>query len=181
MWAMIDNMFSSKFMFFNSSCSCASDVRRPRPFPGRGREREKKKKRDSTTLSSDVGPRALKTGRLLLDSSSRGENASLTLTLSYDSDGGSGETSSPPESALRSTRITANASLWAARCHSPSVEKRRTRRNARQLRKTSAQELNGILVFFFPQIKTEGVLRVRRQPPVEARVRIMPSLHLNNG
>lgn len=155
MWAMIDNTFSSKFMFFNSSCSCASDVQRPRPFPGRGRERERKK-RDSTTLSSDVGPRALKTGRLLPDSSSRGENASLTLTLSYDSDGGRGETSSPPESALRSTRITANASLWAARCHSPSVEKRRTRRNARQLRKTSAQELNAILVFFFRKSKQKG-------------------------
>lgn len=129
-------------------------------FQGGG-EKERKKKRDSTTLPSDVGPRALKTGRLLLDSSSRGENASLTLTLSYDSDEGRGETSSPPESALRSTRITANASLWAARCHSPSVEKRRTRRNARQLRKTSAQELNGILVFFFTNQNRRG-LTVRR-------------------
>lgn len=154
MWAVIDNMFSSKFMYFNSSCSCASDVRRPRPFPGRGRE---KKKGDCTTLSSDVGPRALKTGRLLLDSSSRGENASLTLTLSYDSDGGREETSSPPESALRSTRITANASLWAARCHSPSVEKRRTPCNARQLRKTSAQELNAVRVFSFANQNRRGL------------------------
>lgn len=46
------------------------------------------------------------------------------ITLSYDSEGYGGETSPSPESALRSTRITANVSLWAARCHSFCVEYR---------------------------------------------------------
>ncbi len=69
-WAMIDYMFSSKFMFApnlsNSCCLCASDVQSLCAFPG---------KRGSFLRS---GPWAVKTDRLMLDSSFR-ENASLTL------------------------------------------------------------------------------------------------------
>lgn len=62
----------------------------------------------------------------------QGKNAGLTLHWAMIAGGrgwvvvggGGGRTSPSPESALRSTHITANVSLWAARCHSFSVEYR---------------------------------------------------------
>lgn len=73
-------------------------------------------------------------------------------------EGGEKETSPSPESALHSTHITANVSLWAARCHSFSAEYREGSRM--HVRRGRAAE---------------------KQHPTKARVRIMTNLHLNNS
>lgn len=118
------------------------------------------------------GPWALKTDRLMLDSSFRGK-CQPHITLSYDSRG-RGETSSLPESALRSTHITANVSLWAAHCHSFSVEYREGT-SAEEDQRTEVEQHPSL-----PKSIQRGLTR-KCQPRIKACVRIMPSLHLNNG
>lgn len=125
MWAMIDDVFISELMFspnwFSSCCFVRkSDVQGLPAFPGK-----------KSSFSQIWAPELRRQTDLCWTPLS-GKNAGLTLHWAMIAragggvvvGGGGGRTSPSPESALRSTHITANVSLWAARCHSFSVEYR---------------------------------------------------------
>lgn len=163
MGPMMDDMFSSKFMFapnLSNSCQlCANNVQGLCVFPG---------KRAFFLRSR---PWTVKTDRLLLDSSYR-ENASFTLHWAMIA-GAERETSPSPESALRFTHITANVSLWAARCHSFSVEY--TEGSRMHVSWGRAAERSWTASYFM-QMKQTG-LASKRQPTIKARVGIMTNLY----
>lgn len=141
MWAMIDDMFSSKFMFApnssNSCWLCTSDVQGLQAFPGK----------TSSFLRS--GPWAVKTDRLMLDSCYR-ENASFTLhwAMIAGAEGGGGG----GDITLAWVGVTLHShysKCFAVGGPLPFIfcGVQRGQQNARQLRKSSGEKLNSIRLY----------------------------------
>lgn len=153
MWAMIDDMFSSKFMFApnlsNSCWLCASDVQSLHAFPG---------KKGSFLRS---GPWAVKTDRLMLDSSFR-ENASLTLHWAMIAGAGERGEKHHPRLSRRYAPLTLQQMF---RCGRPAAI-HFLRSTARAAECTSVEEEQRREVEQHPC-----------QPRIKDRVRIMTNLH----